>query len=125
MADWKRLAKAAILADGRIDAREVEILRKELFAHHRVDREELEFLADLRHMTPFCVRTFTEMFFEAVKQHVLLDGVIADKDVLWLRETLYADNRIDADEVALLRSLKEEAQKTSPAFDKLYAECVK
>jgi hypothetical protein len=28
MADWRKLAKEALLADGRIDTREVEILRK-------------------------------------------------------------------------------------------------
>jgi hypothetical protein len=124
MADWKKLAKATLLADGRIDAREVEILRREIFADH-VDEEELEFLADLRHLAPTCVRAFTELFFKAVKEYVLHDGVIDDAEALWLRDTLFADNRIDPDEVALLRDLKAAATRTGPEFDKLYLDCVK
>ena len=48
MADWRKLAKAALLADGQIDEREVAILRKELFADKRIDRAELEFLMEAK-----------------------------------------------------------------------------
>ena len=39
MANWRQLAMSALLADGAIDEREVEILRKEFFADRRIDRE--------------------------------------------------------------------------------------
>ena len=36
MANWRQLAMAALLADGTIDEREVEILRREFFADRRI-----------------------------------------------------------------------------------------
>lgn len=125
MADWKKLAKEALLADGRIDTREVEILRKSLFADARIDKSELEFLADLRKSAKSTVKEFMKLFIDAVKNHVLADGVITDTEAAWLRKTIFADNKVDADEIQLLKELKQLAKKTSPEFDKLYNECVK
>jgi len=125
MADWKKLAKEALLADGKIDTREVEILRRSLFADDRIDKSELEFLADLRKSAKSTVKEFMKLFIEAVKNHILADGVITDTEAAWLRKTIFADNKVDADEIQLLKELKQAAKKTSPEFDKLYNECVK
>jgi uncharacterized tellurite resistance protein B-like protein len=125
MADWKKLAKEALLADGKIDTREVEILRRALFADARIDKSELEFLADLRKSAKSTVKEFMKLFIEAVKNHILADGVITDTEAAWLRKTIFADNKVDADEIQLLKELKQSAKKTSPEFDKLYNECVK
>jgi uncharacterized tellurite resistance protein B-like protein len=125
MADWKKLAKDALLADGKIDTREVEILRKSLFADARIDKSELEFLADLRKSAKSTVKEFMKLFIEAVKNHMLADGVITDTEAVWLRKTIFADNKVDADEIQLLKELKQSAKQTSPEFDKLYNECVK
>ena len=48
MANWRQLAMSALLADGVIDEREVEILRKQFFADRRIDRAEMEFLLEAR-----------------------------------------------------------------------------
>ena len=48
MANWRQLAMAALLADGAIDEREVQLLRKEFFADRRIDRAEMEFLLEAR-----------------------------------------------------------------------------
>ncbi|GIW84418.1 MAG: hypothetical protein WHU94_00990 [Thermogemmata sp.] len=125
MADWKKLAKEALLADGKIDTREVEILRRSLFADARIDKSELEFLADLRKSAKSTVKEFMKLFIEAVKNHMLADGVITDTEAAWLRKTIFADKKVDADEIELLKELKRSAKKTSPEFDKLYNECVK
>src|SRR6185503_6171151 len=98
MADWKKLAKAALLADGRIDTKEVEIIRKEILADGRVDKAELEFLADLRKSATSTVRVFTELFIRAVKSRMLEDGVISDQEAKWLRKTIFADKQVDDDE---------------------------
>jgi hypothetical protein len=124
MADWKKLAHAALLADGKIDAKETQIIRDELFADDKIDKSELEFLARLRNDAKSCTKTFTELFFEAVESNVLADGGIDDDEARWLRKALYADGKIDADEKNLMVSLKKKAKKTSPEFDKLYKEVV-
>jgi hypothetical protein len=124
MADWKKLAKAALLADGRIDTKEVEIIRKAMLADGRVDKAELEFLADLKKSATSAVRAFNEMFLRAIKSHMLEDGTITDTEAKWLRKTIFADNQVDADEAQLLKDLKREAKHCGPEFEKLYSECV-
>ena len=47
MADWRKLAKALALADGRIDTRETAIIKNEIWADGKLDKSELEFLLDL------------------------------------------------------------------------------
>src|SRR5262249_42871594 len=48
MADWRKTAKAFLLADGGIDDREVAVLRKEVFADGKADETEVDFLLELR-----------------------------------------------------------------------------
>lgn len=125
MADWKKLAKAALLADGRIDARETKIIRKEFFADRVIDKEELEFLNDLRHQAKKVSPRFTKLFLDGVKKHMLADRRIDDAEARWLRKSIFADGKVDRDEVKLLKDLKRSARKVGKAFDRLYAQCVK
>ena len=48
MADWRKVALAAILSDGKIDENEVKVLKKELWADNKIDEEEVNFLVELR-----------------------------------------------------------------------------
>lgn len=48
MADWKKLLKDVLLADGKIDADEAALLRKEIMADGKVDDEEKAFLRELK-----------------------------------------------------------------------------
>ncbi len=125
MADWKKLAKEALLSDGRIDTKETEIVRKAVLADGEVDKSELEFLADLRKSAESCVKLFNDLFVDAVKKHVLADGDISDAEATWLRKTIFADGKVDEDEIRLLKDLKSGAKKTSAGFEALYKECVK
>ena len=130
MADWKKLALDAILADGKIDDGEVKVLRKSLYEDGVIDRREVEFLIELRNraqkkagakMNP----KFEALFFKAISENVLKDGKISGSEANWLRSMLYADKKIDANEKKFLQKLKKGAKSTSPVFDKLYAEAMK
>jgi uncharacterized tellurite resistance protein B-like protein len=131
MADWKKVALAALLADGKIDDTEVKVLRKELYADGKIDKEEVQFLIELRNTAQKKAKgaelnpSFEKFFFKAVQDKVLDNGVISTEEARWLRKMLYADNKIDANEKKFLTRLKNSATKTSPAFDKLCAECLK
>src|SRR5262245_4338740 len=92
MADWKKLAKALALADGRIDTKETDIIRRELYADGKLDRSELEFLLDLRKTAGSCVNAFSELCFNALKPVILADGKIDAKEAAWLRKFIFADN---------------------------------
>jgi hypothetical protein len=132
MANWRKLSVALVLADGVIDADEVKILRKELFADGVIDKDEREFLIELRNAAQKKAKArkvevnpqFEKLFFDAIEKHVLEDGVIDANEARWLREMLFADKIIDANEKKFLSRLKQGARKTSPAFDKLYEECM-
>src|SRR5947209_543898 len=123
MADWRKLAKALTLADGRIDTKETEILRAELFADGKIDKSELEFLYDLRNTAGSCVQAFTQLFCDAVKSNVLADGSIDAAEAKWLRKAIFADTKVDDDEKKLLMELRAGAKTTSPEFNALCKDC--
>src|SRR3954451_25320248 len=124
MADWKKLAKALALADGKIDTKEAKIIKDEIWADGKLDKSELEFLLDLKKNAKSVVGDFNKMLFTAIKAAVLADGEITAKEAAWLKQFLYADGKIDADEKAFLNDLKASARKTSPEFVKLFEQAM-
>ena len=124
MADLKKL-KADILADGKIEEQEVETIRSELYADGKIDKDEVEFLLALRTEAQSTCPSFEQLFFEAIGQHVLADGVIDAEEVVWLRKMLFADGKIDEGEKKFLTKLKSQAKRVGPEFQKLYDECMK
>jgi uncharacterized membrane protein YebE (DUF533 family) len=131
MADFRKLAIAALLADGKIDDTEVKVIKKELYADGQIDKAEVEFLIDLRNAAQkkaaggALSTSFENLFFKAITDNVLKDGSIDTKEANWLRKMLFADGKIDDGEKKFMKKLKAGATKTSSAFDKLYAECVR
>jgi uncharacterized membrane protein YebE (DUF533 family) len=131
MADWRKVALSAFLADGVIDETEVKILKKELWADGKIDKDEVEFLIDLRNLAQKKAKkeglkpAFERLFFKAIEENVMADGTIDNEEARWLREMLFADRKIDANEKKFLARLKKAAKSTSPAFDRLYEECMK
>jgi hypothetical protein len=132
MADWRKLALDAILADGEIDDAEVRVLQRELWADGKIDAKEVEFLIELRNAAQKKARAkkaevnpkFESLFFKAIEENVLRDGRITAKESGCLRKMLFADRKIDDNEKKFLTRLKKAATKTSPDFDRLYQECL-
>jgi hypothetical protein len=120
MADWKKLAKALILADGYIERKETDIIRKELLADGVISKSEAEFLIELRKSAPRAVAEFHQFVFEVVKKAILADGSISKEEAAWLTKFLLADGTVDDMEKAFLKDLKASAKSTSPEFDALY-----
>ena len=119
MADWKRLAKDLILADGYIERKETEIIRKEIMADGVVSKSEAEFLVDLRKHAPKAVQEFHLFVFEVIKKAILADGDISAEEAAWLKKFLLADRVVDDLEKQFLKDLKASAKSTSPEFDAL------
>ena len=124
MANWRNLCKAALLADGQIDEREVNLIRKEFFADGRIDRTELEFLLEVRREARSSVPAFGKLVFEAIRSVILADGEISPGEVAWLRDWIFADGKVDAEEKHWLREFKVLANKVCPEFTALYNECM-
>ncbi len=131
MADFRKLALEAILADGEIDDAEVRVLQKELWADKKIDPKEVEFLIELRNIAQKKAKAkkasvnpkFETLFFKAIEQNVLRDGKIDAKEANWLRKMLFADGKIDDNEKKFLKRIKKAAKKTSPEFERLCQEC--
>ena len=119
MADWKKLSKALILADGYIERKEVDIIKKELLADGVISKSEAEFLVDLRKSAPKAVKEFHDFVFDVVKKAILADGDIDKAEAVWLEKFITADGTVDDMEKAFLKDLKASAKKTSPEFDAL------
>jgi hypothetical protein len=119
MADWKKMAKALILADGYIEENETEIIKKEILADGVVSKSEAEFLIDLRKSASKAVQKFHLFVFEVVKKAILADGFISPEEAKWLQKFILADGVVDDLEKAFLKDLKKSAKKTCPEFDEL------
>src|SRR6266404_1336247 len=92
MADWKKLSISVLLADGKIDATEIKILKKELWADGQIDTEEMEFLNKLR--TTYYKKKgkidpkFEAFYREALKKNILADGQIDASEAGSLKKLL-------------------------------------
>ncbi len=124
MADWKKLLKDVLLADGTIDSLETGLLKKEFLADTIIDDEEVEFLVQLRKEAKSVSSDFEEFFFLVLKKNILADGVVDEKEVKRLREIIFADGTVDALEKKILQDIKKEAKKVAPEFDALISECI-
>jgi hypothetical protein len=114
-----------ILAKGKVDSYELEVLREQLYAQGRIDREQADFLVELhkrvQHLTP----AFEHFYYQAIKSHILAHGRIDAKDANWLRRMLFADGKIKAEERKFLHELKGEAKEVSREFETLFADSMK
>ena len=119
MADWKKLARDLILADGYIERKETDLIKKAILADGVVSKSEAEFLIELRNDAPKAVAEFHEFVFDVVKKAILADGDVSAAEASWLEKFITADGKVDDSEKQLLRDLKAAAPKTSPEFEAL------
>lgn len=119
MADWKRLTKALVLADGAIGDKDAEIIRREFLADSVINKSEAEFLIDLRNSAPKAVQKFHEFVFDVIQKALLADGAISAAETAWLEKFLLADGKVDVLEMAFLKRLKSAARATCPEFEAL------
>jgi hypothetical protein len=124
MADWQKLSKELLLADGTIDRREVDLLRKELFADDRIDDIELEFLLELKKSAASVAPSFRQLVLDAVKNNTLADGVISTQEVSWLRRWIISEGGADETMKKFLQELRGGAKQVAREFDALYQQCL-
>jgi hypothetical protein len=83
-----RQVEQEILANGRVDDHELEVLRRQLYVGGKINRRGADFLVELhkrvQHLTP----AFEHFFYQAVKDHLLADDRIGVEEAAWLRQLL-------------------------------------
>lgn len=120
MADWRKLALNLALGDGKLDDREAKIIHKALLADGQLDRDEIEFLVEVKTQAQSVSPAFATFVCTVVKKVLLRDGVISDAEADWLRKFIISDRKLDAAEKKLLEEIRHEAKSVSAGFLKLY-----
>ena len=120
-----RQVEQHILATGKVDTPELEVLRQELYAHGKIDRPEADFLVQLHKRVQHRTPAFDHLFFQAIKDHILTDGRITAEQAAWLRQKLFAGRTIKDEERKLLHELKGEAKQVCREFQVLFEESMK
>jgi hypothetical protein len=111
-----------ILAIGMVEGQELEMLRSQVYAAGEIDRPTAELLVELHKRVQHCTPAFEKFFYQAIKDHILADGRIDAEETAWLRQMLFADNKIDDQQHKFLHELKGEAKQVSPEFEALFKE---
>jgi len=112
--------KAAVSADGKIDADECKQIAAVIygvggFEGEGVSREEAELMFALNDLVSGADNApeWTDLFVEAICKHVLEDetspGAIDEAEAEWLVSKVQADDKYDDVEIALFKALKEKA----------------
>ena len=117
-----RQIEQAILATGKVDGPELERLRRELYAHDKIERPEADFLVELHKRVQHLSPAFEQFFYQAIKDYILVHGRIDAEETAWLRRMLFADGQIDDEERKFLHELKGEAKQVSREFEALFEE---
>ena len=121
MADLNKLV-ADIIADGKVDAQEVETLRKELYADGKIDREEANALFKINNAVTKNQNdpAWKPFFVDAITMHILGDvnspGAVDEEEAKWLVAAVEGDGVLDETEKALLINLKAKAKSISPVL---------
>lgn len=121
----RRGIEERVVANGRVEGHEVEMLRELLYADGKIEREEADFLVVIHKRVKYRTRDFERFFYNAIKAHILADGRISGEEADWLRQMVFHDETLQDEERKFLRELKGEAREVSPEFEALLADSEK
>ena len=66
-----RQIEQVILATGKVDSHELEVLRKQIYAGGKIDRRGADFLVELHKRVQHLNPAFEQFFYQAIKDHIL------------------------------------------------------
>ncbi len=64
MADWRSVAKAAILGDGHVSQKEVDVLRKAILEDGHISKSEAAFVLEIKQEAKTSVQALDELIAE-------------------------------------------------------------
>jgi hypothetical protein len=114
-----------ILATGKVNGHELEVLRRTLYADGKVYRQEADLLVELHKRVPHLTPAFEHFYYQAIKDHILANGRIDAGETAWLRRMLFPDGKIKDEARRFLHEIKGEAKEVGPEFEQLFDEGMK
>ena len=121
MADFKALVDD-VIEDGKVDAKEVAVLRETLYADGKIDEEEANGLFKINDACSGADNDpgWAKLFVGAITRYVLEDdtspGEIDEGEAKWLIDNIKGDGKVDDVELALLVNICVKATAESPDF---------
>ena len=94
---------------------EVQTIRDYIERDGKLDIDDVKFLVGLLSDADEVCAAFDDLFFPALKEVVLADGVIAPDEQFYLLKMLYSDGVIRENEKEFLRELRNEAKEVPPS----------
>jgi hypothetical protein len=110
------------LADRKIDALEVPVIREHLFRDGRLDLDDVKLLVELYCEAREYCSEFEDLFFEVLERVILADGEIQPSEQFYLLKMLYSDREIRDREKQFLLKLSRKAKHSGPEFESLCQE---
>ncbi|MFO0814709.1 MAG: hypothetical protein U0796_15940 [Gemmatales bacterium] len=114
-----------ILARGKVDSDHIASLQKAAYTGGKVTRAAADFLVELYKRVQHRNPAFEQLFYRAIKDHVLDDGRISAQETAWLQQMLFNDGKIQDEERKFMHELKGEAREACPEFEALFKKCMK
>jgi hypothetical protein len=124
MADLREIERD-ILAVGKVEGQELEVLRRRVYVDGKVNRPEADFLVELHKRVQHPTPAFEHFFYQAIKDHILADGRIDAEEAAWLRQMLFTNGRLHDEGRKFLHELHGEAQQASPEFKAFFEKSMK
>ncbi len=109
--------KDELLTDQRITDCEVDKIRAYVDQNGKLDLDDVKFLVSLLSEAREVSPGFDALFFPALKQAILADGLVGLDEQFYLLKMIYSDGRIREQEKQFLRELQAEVQESTPEFD--------
>jgi uncharacterized tellurite resistance protein B-like protein len=123
--DWPGFVKNLILADGRVNEVEAELLERACLDAGHITKELLELLLQLKRQATWVHPKFDALLFRVLQAVMLRDGVIHDSEAHWLRKLILRDNQIVEEELTFVSRLHQGPNRFGPEFTKLHQECTR
>jgi hypothetical protein len=120
-----RAFERSILANGRVAGHDLEELRQRLYVDGKIERRAADCLVELHKRVQHSTPAFEHFYYQAIKDHMLADGLIDADRTAWLRQLILSGDTIHDEDRRLLHELKGEARQVSREFEALFAESMK
>jgi hypothetical protein len=108
-----------LLGDGRITKDEVGRIREQIESDGQLDYDDVIFLVNLVAKAKDVCEEFDELFFPAMRQILLADGVIGMDEQYQLLRMLYSDGNVRPVEKEFLKDLYKSVDQITPEFREL------
>lgn len=116
--------RSELLRDNKITDDEVALIREYIEQDGKLDIDDIRLLVDLLVDAREVSAGFDDLFFPALKEVILRDGMIGYDENYYLLKMLYGDGVVRDCERAFLLELRQEADRVSAEFESLCAQAM-